>query len=84
MPDQGVVERDGFKLEWVREGAGLPMLVVGAQRYYRRVFPPSLRRHIEMVSTRGNGCGHPRDSTSARSHFGTSAMMSKRSDKQPG
>lgn len=49
MADQGVVERDGFELEWVREGAGMPMLVVGAQRYYRRVLPPSMRNHFEMV-----------------------------------
>jgi proline iminopeptidase len=49
MSDQGVVERDGFELEWVCEGTGTPMLVVGAQRYYRRAFPLAMRGHFEMV-----------------------------------
>lgn len=47
--DEGVVERDGFQLKWVREGAGTPMLVIGAQRYYRRAFPEAMRDHFEMV-----------------------------------
>ncbi|HET6818781.1 MAG TPA: alpha/beta hydrolase [Mycobacteriales bacterium] len=33
----------------MREGTGIPMLVIGAQRYYRRIFAPSLREHFEMV-----------------------------------
>lgn len=45
----GAVERDGYCLNWVREGAGIPMLVVGSRRYYPRVFPPSLREHFEIV-----------------------------------
>lgn len=49
MADSGVVNRDGFGLAWVREGTGTPMLVVGAQRYYRRAFPAQMRDHFEMV-----------------------------------
>jgi proline iminopeptidase len=49
MAERGVVERDGFALEWVREGEGTPMIVVGAHRYYRRAFPAELRRHFDVV-----------------------------------
>lgn len=49
MAASGVVDRDGFKLEWVREGSGIPMLVLGSRRFYPRYFPQSLRGHFEMV-----------------------------------
>lgn len=49
MADTGTVDRDGFQLEWVREGHGLPMMVLGARRFYPRYFPQSLREHFEMV-----------------------------------
>ena len=45
----GMVDRDGFQLEWVREGSGIPMMVLGAQRYYRRAFPAALRDVFEIV-----------------------------------
>lgn len=34
MPVAGSVERDGFRLTYVPEGSGIPMLVLGAPRYY--------------------------------------------------
>jgi len=49
MADAGTVERDGFTLEWVREGRGLPMMVLGARHFYPRYFPQSLREHFEIV-----------------------------------
>lgn len=49
VADRGTVERDGFHLDWVREGQGTPLLIVGAERYYRRAFPQELRRHFEIV-----------------------------------
>lgn len=45
----GTVDRDGFLLQWVREGRGTPMLVIGSERWYRRYFPQSLRSHFDMV-----------------------------------
>jgi len=45
----GVIDRDGFALGFVREGRGIPMLVVGAPRYYRRALPSALRDHFEIV-----------------------------------
>ena len=47
--NSGTVDRDGFKLEWVREGHGLPMMALGASRFYARYFPQSLREHFEIV-----------------------------------
>jgi proline iminopeptidase len=49
VADSGTAERDGFKLEWVREGSGIPMVVVGSQQYYRRAFPAALRDNFEIV-----------------------------------
>jgi len=49
MTASGTVDRDGFKLEWIREGSGLPMLVVGSRSFYPRYFPQSLREHFEIV-----------------------------------
>jgi proline iminopeptidase len=47
--DYGTVDRDGFILQWVREGHGLPMMVLGAARFYARYFPQSLREYFEIV-----------------------------------
>lgn len=49
MAETGTVDRDGFQLDWVREGHGLPMMVLGARYFYPRYFPPSLREHFEIV-----------------------------------
>ena len=45
----GTVDRDGFRLEWIREGRGEPMIVVGASRFYPRYFPSAMRDHFDMV-----------------------------------
>jgi proline iminopeptidase len=49
MTDNGVVDRGGFMLEWVREGKGIPLLVLGSPRYYRRLLPAAMRKHFELV-----------------------------------
>src|SRR5215469_4150272 len=49
MADRGAVERDGFTLEWVREGRGFPMMVLGARHFYPRYFPQPLREHFEII-----------------------------------
>jgi proline iminopeptidase len=43
------MNRDGFELEIVREGRGIPMLVVGSTLYYRRALPAALRDDFELV-----------------------------------
>ena len=45
----GTVDCDGFQLEWVREGRGIPMMVLGASRFYPRYFPSAMRDHFDMV-----------------------------------
>lgn len=45
----GTVDREGFRLDFTREGAGIPMLVVGEARYYPRVLPEPLRDDFAMV-----------------------------------
>src|SRR4051812_44548054 len=49
MADSGTLDRDGFMLHWVREGSGIPMLVVGSHHFYRRYFPQALRDHFDIV-----------------------------------
>src|SRR5262249_30195024 len=49
VADSGTVDRDGFRLGWVREGRGLPLMVLGDTRFYRRYFPSSLRGQFEMA-----------------------------------
>ena len=49
MADAGIVDRDGFRLEWVREGRGIPMLVLGGRKFYPRYFPEEMRSQFEMV-----------------------------------
>lgn len=49
VADTGTVDRDGFQLEWVREGHGLPMMVLGARHFYPRYFPQALRENFEIV-----------------------------------
>lgn len=45
----GTLDRDGFVLRWVREGSGIPAIVVGSERFYRRYFPGALRDHFDIV-----------------------------------
>ncbi|HWC34669.1 MAG TPA: alpha/beta hydrolase [Mycobacteriales bacterium] len=49
MPARGVIDRDGFRLSWVREGSGIPLLVVGSHRFYARYFPRELRAHFDIL-----------------------------------
>ena len=49
MATFGSVDRDGFTLDWVREGSGIPMLIVGPPRYYQRAYPADLRENFEIV-----------------------------------
>jgi proline iminopeptidase len=49
MARSGSVERDGFTLDWVQVGGGIPMLIVGPPRYYQRVFPDDLHSTFDVV-----------------------------------
>jgi proline iminopeptidase len=47
--DHGTIDRDGFRLGWVREGAGIPMLVIGGATFYPKYFPQAMRDTFDMV-----------------------------------
>ena len=59
MATFGSVDRDGFALDWVREGNGMPMLIVGPPRYYRRVYPADLGENFEIVFGNNRGFTPP-------------------------
>lgn len=48
-PDTGSVMTDGFALQYIVEGTGLPALVVGSAPFYGRVFSEDLREHLRLV-----------------------------------
>jgi proline iminopeptidase len=45
----GVIERDGVSLRYVREGNGVPTIVIGSSMYYPRAFSRSLRDHLDLT-----------------------------------
>ena len=49
MAVSGSVDRDGFALDFVREGSGIPMLILGSPPYYQRAFPADLQGHFDVV-----------------------------------
>lgn len=53
--ETGVVASDGFRLQYIVEGAGRPALVVGSALYYSRAFSPDLRNHLRLVFTDHRG-----------------------------
>jgi proline iminopeptidase len=46
---QGIVEIDGFKLNYLIEGQGIPVLVIGGTKYYPKIFSDSLRKDLMMI-----------------------------------
>jgi proline iminopeptidase len=48
-PREGVLEQDGVKLPYVRDGKGPPIAVIGSAKFYSRAFSRVLRRHFEMT-----------------------------------
>ena len=53
----GSVEAGPFTLEYRIEGSGPTALVIGPQRYYRRVFSEGLRNHLELIFVDHRGVG---------------------------
>lgn len=43
------VDSDGFQLEWLRAGTGIPMLIIGGAHFYPQYFPEAMRDHFDMV-----------------------------------
>jgi proline iminopeptidase len=64
--DTGSVISDGFRLQYIVEGAGPPAMVVGSARYYSRAFSQDLRKHLRLAFVDHRGFAAPpgvRDTT---------------------
>ena len=46
---KNIIEVDGFKLNYIIEGNGLPTIVIGSSIYYPRVFSPNLRKYLRLI-----------------------------------
>src|SRR5947209_1787834 len=49
MEQQGEIRIDGFALRYRIEGKGVPILVVGSEVYYPRLFSQALRETVQLI-----------------------------------
>lgn len=49
----GFIERDGVRLEYFRDGNGVPAVVIGSSTYYPRAFSAALRNHLDLIFVDG-------------------------------
>lgn len=47
--NSGIIERDGYGLQYCIEGTGIPTLVIGSALYYPRTFSENLRKHLRLA-----------------------------------
>src|SRR5687768_16942505 len=71
-----VIESDGFKLNCIIEGSGIPALVIGSSVYYARVFPGELRNHLQFIFADHRGFVPPPVDTNDESLFELPALLS--------
>lgn len=45
----GTIDISGFKLNYLVEGVGIPVLVPGSSVYYPRVFSEEIKRHLQFI-----------------------------------
>src|SRR5882672_4400590 len=45
----GTIEISGFKLNYLVEGSGIPVLVPGSSVYYPRVFSEEIKKHLQFI-----------------------------------
>jgi len=45
----GTIEISGFKLNYLVEGNGIPVLVPGSSVYYPRVFSEEIKKHLQLI-----------------------------------
>lgn len=50
---EGTVQVDGVELNWIREGEGPPLFVIGSAIYYPRAYSEQLREHFELIFVDG-------------------------------
>jgi len=54
----GSIERDGFLLDYVIEGTGLPLLILGDNPYYQLTFSSKLRKRFQLIFAQHKGFSH--------------------------
>lgn len=47
--EDGIVNVDGIDFRYVREGKGVPIVIIGSSTYYPRAFSPKLREVFELI-----------------------------------
>jgi proline iminopeptidase len=45
----GAINIDGFRLNYIIEGQGIPALVIGSALFYQRLFSKELRKHFQLT-----------------------------------
>ena len=55
----GVIEIDGFHLNYSIEGDGQPILVVGSMLYYARTFSAEIKQQFQFIFIDHRGFAHP-------------------------
>lgn len=49
MTEKGLINRQGFQLQYRIEGEGLPAIVIGSALFYERAFSKNLRSHLKLA-----------------------------------
>jgi proline iminopeptidase len=55
MLQSGYITSGEFKLQYDIEGNGIPLLIVGDNHYYKKVFSAQLRQHFQLVFVQHRG-----------------------------
>lgn len=58
MHHTGTITIDGFDLAYRVEGKGSPVLVVGSELYYPRLFSAEIKKHVQLVFIDHRGFAH--------------------------
>lgn len=53
LPVRGAITVGDAQLQYVRDGSGPPVLIVGSATYYPKAFSSNLREHFELVFVDG-------------------------------
>lgn len=72
----GSIDTDGFRLNYIMEGEGNPILVIGSALYDYRVFSPELRRKFKWIFADHRGFGTAPDREADNSAFDLHILLS--------
>lgn len=58
MESKGIIEIDGFKLAYLIEGKGTPVLIVGSTAYYPQLFSKEIKKQLKLIFIDHRGYGN--------------------------